>query len=59
MTEYIYQVQQFERLCWRSKFETKDLDLAYQEAKQRSIITRECVRVIRIETYELTTFYYG
>ena len=53
---YCYQVQQFERKEWRTKLETTNLDLAYQEARQRHAITLERIRVIRVEIYELIKY---
>ena len=53
---YCYKVQQFERNEWRTKLVTRNLDLAFQEARQRHAITLERIRVIRVEISELIKY---
>lgn len=56
-SKFVYRVQQWERKEWKTKVETLDLDFAFEQAHQRSVITKERVRVIRVETYELVKFF--
>ena len=56
-SKFIFKVQQFERKEWRTKVETCDLNLACEQARQRSIATKERVRVVRVDTTELIYFH--
>lgn len=49
-------VQQYERGNWVTKVETLDFDFAYEQASRRAIVTKERVRVLRVDECVIINF---
>lgn len=49
-------VQQYERGKWVTKVESIDLDFAVEQAHQRSVVTKERVRVVRVDECVIVKF---